>query len=303
MASNTLNILITATSKGLQDAAKKAGSELKATFANGRLAVKAFNEAVGNGHKAMSALSGSMKSLIAGVGMSRIVSGLFDAGTQSQRLGRSFDAIKGAGKAAADELDYVRKTADKLGLEFYGAADAYKGILAASKDTALEGEQTRKIFSAIAEASSALGLSSDQTSGSLLALSQMISKGNVQAEELRGQLGERLPGAFQLAAQAMGVSTQQLNKMLDNGEVLATDLLPKLADLLHQKYGKAALDASNDATQGFNRFKTAWKDLKAEVAKSGFLEAAISTLNRLTQLFKDQEFVGDIKRFAEIALT
>jgi tape measure domain-containing protein len=303
MASNTLNILITATSKGLQDAAKKAGSELKSVFSKGQLAVKAFNETVGNGHKAVSALSGSLKGLLAGVGISRIVSGLFDAGTESQRLGRAFDAIKGSGKEAADELEFVRSTADRLGQEFYGTADAYKGILAASKDTALEGEQTRKIFNSIVEASSALGLSSDQTSGSLMALSQMISKGNVQAEELRGQLGERLPGAFQLAAQAMGVSTEQLNKMLDNGEVLATDLLPKLADLLHEKYGKAALEASQDATQGLNRFQTAWKDLKAEVAKSGFLEAATSTLNRLTQLFKDQEFVGDIKRFAGMLST
>ena len=41
-----------------------------------------------------------------------------------------------------------------------------------------------------------MGLSADQTSGVLLALQQMISKGTVQAEELRGQLGERLPGAL-----------------------------------------------------------------------------------------------------------
>lgn len=53
-------------------------------------------------------------------------------------------------------------------------------------------------------AGSALALSKDQMDGVFLALGQMISKGKVQAEELRGQLGERLPGAFDMAAKAMG---------------------------------------------------------------------------------------------------
>ena len=44
----------------------------------------------------------------------------------------------------------------------------------------------------------------------MLALAQMASKGTVQAEELRGQLGERLPGAFKIAAAAMGVTQAEL---------------------------------------------------------------------------------------------
>ena len=35
----------------------------------------------------------------------------------------------------------------------------------------------------------------------------------VQAEELRGQIGERLPGAFSTFAQAIGVSTAELDDM------------------------------------------------------------------------------------------
>jgi len=60
----------------------------------------------------------------------------------------------------------------------------------------------------------------------------MMGKGKVQAEELRGQLGEALPGAFNLAAKAMGVTTSKLNEMLDKGQVLPEELLPKLASEL-----------------------------------------------------------------------
>src|SRR5690606_22603244 len=51
----------------------------------------------------------------------------------------------------------------------------------------------------------------------------------VQAEELRGQLGERIPGAFATAARAMKVTEVELNAMLKRGEVLAVDLLPRMA--------------------------------------------------------------------------
>lgn len=65
--------------------------------------------------------------------------------------------------------------------------------------------------------------------GAFLALGQMISKGKVQAEELRGQLGERLPGAFQLAAKAMNMTTAELDKFMADGKLTAEELLPKLA--------------------------------------------------------------------------
>ena len=64
----------------------------------------------------------------------------------------------------------------------------------------------------------------------------MISKGKVQAEELRGQLGERLPSAFQLAAKAMGMTTAQLDKFMADGKLTAEDLLPKLGIVQGQSY-------------------------------------------------------------------
>ncbi len=140
---------------------------------------------------------------------------ILDAGIALDSLQRSFVAIAGSQFGAIDFIEYLREESDRLGQSFYDLAPAFRSISAAARGTALEGEPVRKVFSAIVEASTALGMSSDQTSGALNALGQMISKGNVQAEELRGQLGERLPGAFQLAARAMGVSTKELGKMLE----------------------------------------------------------------------------------------
>jgi tape measure domain-containing protein len=241
------------------------------------------------GLRRLKKLALSLPAALGGLSASLIAKSLFDVGAEVEALNRAFVSIEGSAAGAKSSLAFLREEADRLGLEFYESADAFKSISAAAKQTALEGQPVRDIFVGIGEAASALGLSTEQTTGALRALEQMISKGNVQAEELRGQLGERLPGAFQLAARAMGVTTQELNKMLDNGEVLASDLLPKLAKALHEQYGQAALDAADDARQASNRFKTAWKDMQVVVADSGFMDAATDAIKRLTASLKDPE--------------
>ena len=219
--------------------------------------------------------------VLAGISVAAFAKSIFDAGVAMDSMERSFVAITGNSTAASAEMFFLRDEADRLGQSFYDLAPQFKQIAASARGTALEGEQTRKIFSAITEASTALGLSSDETSGALNALSQMISKGTVQAEELRGQLGERLPGAFQLAARAMGVSTQELGKMLEQGQVLATDLLPKLAEELHKTYGAAAETAGMESARAaVNRMSQEWTDLKNNMFHS---ETAVAGINMVTQ--------------------
>jgi len=149
-------------------------------------------------------------------------------GVALDALNKSYKSITGSAQEASKQLDFVNKTSKTLGLSLTVLENSYKNIYAASKNTALEGEEIQRVFHAVVKASAVLGMSADDTSGSLRALSQMISKGNVQAEELRGQLGERLPGAFQMAAEAMGVTTKELNKMLELGQVTAAELLPQM---------------------------------------------------------------------------
>ncbi|MGD8388941.1 MAG: hypothetical protein PVG49_17475, partial [Desulfobacteraceae bacterium] len=59
---NKVEILITATAKGVKATTQKAGNAIKAGYDRGRKAVRAFNDTVGNGHKAVGLLSGSIKS-------------------------------------------------------------------------------------------------------------------------------------------------------------------------------------------------------------------------------------------------
>ncbi|MFD2323133.1 tape measure protein, partial [Delftia deserti] len=204
---------------------------------------------------------------------------LYDASAAAERLriGLDFSSVRGS----AAEIAYLRKTTFDLGLAFDSTAKAYQQFSAAARGTALEGEKSRAIFEAVAKASAVMGLSAENTSGVLLALQQMISKGTVQSEELRGQLGERLPGAFQTAARAMGVTTAELGKLLEQGKVVAEDFLPKFARELESSLGGAAEKAANRLDAAVNRFNTAWEKLKQTAGDSGVSQALAKEMNAI----------------------
>ncbi|MBL8351195.1 MAG: tape measure protein [Burkholderiaceae bacterium] len=181
----------------------------------------------------------------------------------------------------AQELAYLRETTSGMGLEFASTAKSYMQFSAAARETALEGAGVRKVFEAVSKASTVMGLSAAENQGVLLALGQMMSKGTVQAEELRGQLGERLPGSFQIAARAMGVTTAELGKMLEQGQVLSEDFLPKFARQLESELGDSAAKAGERTEAAINRMGNAWERLKQGVAGSGVAEALAGQLTVL----------------------
>lgn len=146
------------------------------------------------------------------------------------RLQMALDTATGSAANGSKAFSFIVDIARQTGLRIDDLADSYKGFAAASRGTKLEGKETERIFTSIVKAGAAMMLSNEQVKGSLLAVSQMMSKGNVQAEELRGQLSERLPGAFNILASEMGVTTAQLNDLLKAGAVLSEDALPKLAN-------------------------------------------------------------------------
>ena len=212
-------------------------------------------------------LASAFKALAAAV----VVKEFIDANVQLEKFERAMVLIKGSTEGAAVEFEYIRELSRKLGLELFTTADAYTSLTAATKGTSLQGQATRDIFEAVSIAMSSLGKSSADTQGALLAISQIVSKGNVSMEELRGQLGERLPGAFQLAANAMGMSTSELDKFVSSGNLTAEVFLPKFAAELKKTFGDVR--DMEGFTASLNRMKNALDESYITIGKSGAFDA------------------------------
>lgn len=216
------------------------------------------------------------------------------AGTEAQiqleKLQKAFSAIYGDDTRGRQQLEFIRQTSSELGQEFYSAAEGAKVFFASGQGTGIA-DQLNDIYTGFTKAGAALSLSSDDMQGIFIALGQVLSKSKVQAEELRGQIGERLPGAFQIAAQAMGMSTAELDKLMSEGKLLAEDLLPKMAQVLDEKYGKAAQGMADTTLGALNALKTAWTDFKAGLVDS---ETAINALNSVRAALEGLTTLGDV---------
>lgn len=154
-----------------------------------------------------------------------------------------FDSLDSALKVVSNDTTLfmerqamLGQISENLGQDLSVVEKNYTNLTASSKGTRLEGQATDDIFKSVVGTMGRLKKPAEDVDRALLAVGQMMSKNTVQSEELKGQLSEVLPGAFNIAARAMGVTTSKLNDMLKNGEVMASDLLPKFAVELEKTF-------------------------------------------------------------------
>ncbi|MEH1777122.1 tape measure protein [Nostoc sp.] len=226
----------------------------------------------------------------------------FKAFVELDRLKTALNFASGGTAGGAQNLAFVRKTVEDLRVPLKASAEGFTQLAAASRNSALEGKGTREIFLGISQASTVLSLSADDTQGSILALSQMISKGKVSSEELRQQLGERLPGAMGIAARAMGLTEVEFTRLLDTGQILSQDFLPKFAKQLQAEFGDAAKDASGNAQSAIFGVQNAFLSLQQGIGE-GVSPAATAGLNVFAVILKGLSSVAKELGFILLGVT
>ena len=120
---------------------------------------------------------------------------LFQGTVAIKRVGEDFESLRASMLVVSDseedagkKMEFVREQAFKLGVDLKTAGKAYLA-LSASSEGAMGEDGVKGLFTSVMSISKAFGMSMDDTKGTFKAFTQMLSKGNVQAEELRGQLG------------------------------------------------------------------------------------------------------------------
>lgn len=125
------------------------------------------------------------------------------------------------------------------------------------------------VFRNVTAAIKASGGTSEDVQGALTALGQIFSKGKVSAEELQGQLGERLPGAVTMFAKATGRTLPQLQKDLEQGTVGLADLMKfVVSDQGLGQFEQRALAVSKSAAEAGARLTTAFNDTKRAIGEA-----------------------------------
>ena len=193
----------------------------------------------------------------------------------------------------SDELDTALGAIERASQDFLvpigEATQQFTKLNAAARASGFTVEQVETVYRGLASANLALGGNAERLNGILLATQQVFSKGKVQAEELRGQIGERLAGAFAEFAKATGRSTKELDKALNDGEVSLKDFVAFAEKMLEKYEDKAKVIADAPENAG-ERLKLAMDNLKKAMGPiltsigNDFTRLAIKAVNALANM-------------------
>lgn len=190
----------------------------------------------------------------------------------------------------AGELEkYFRDTAERMGLELGTIIQDSAKLFVAGKEAKLDSNTVKYIFEQFSGFGQLMGADAETQSGIYKALEQMLSKTTVQAEELKGQLADRLPAATNLFAKALGVSNAELMTMMKDGKVLAADVLPKVAALIEQTYGSNIEKTQKSLVAEQSRLNNAFKDWIRIIADAGVMDNFTALLREVRDFFRSDE--------------
>lgn len=271
-----------------------------------RVAIQAVNAALRNQARAqlnvqgsMSRLIGSFKGLISSyLGLTALIIGVIRLFNEVFNLTRKLDTLDfSMRKVITSEYElaetqiFLADISVRYGGNVLSLTERYIKFRAAAIQSNMTSKDTIQIFGSMTKAAGVLGLRTDETAGIFLALEQMLSKGKVTTEELRRQLGERLPGAFGIMAKTLEVPLSQLDKMLRAGEVISNEVLPKFAVEVEKAYGIETVTKVDTLAAAQNRLKTAWiqfvDELNASPVFTKVLNAIAGGVNKLKGALTD----------------
>ncbi|EFH8676271.1 phage tail tape measure protein [Escherichia coli] len=255
-----------------------------------------------NGDRAASSLdnlsSAAVKTAGAFISFQAVLSAyqrVLEVGLQRASSERSIDFVFG------DQSTQVKKFIQDLtqitGMDTTETQAQFASFGASAKNTmGLEGSE--ELFKNLTGYARLMGRSDEQIQRALTAVSQMSSKGQVMSEELKGQLSEALPGATQAFAKALGLTEKQLFDKMKNGDVKASDALPKFAkELGSQINSRGGWKAIQDSTQTMlGNLKNTWNNSLTDIFKGsedGLQDFTRSLTNLLNALGGSGKSLGE----------
>jgi len=178
-------------------------------------------------------------------------------------------ALRGVTTSAVEYqegLDFIQQTTKEFAIPQEVVTRQFTKLQASVQGAGGNLEDTKVAFNGIVAAVRATGGSLADVDSALTATAQVFSKGKVSAEELRQQIGERLPGAFTLFAESMELTPQELDKALEDGKVSLQDF-QKFAKAIFDRYGENAKVIAEGPEAAGDRLKVALEELNEAVGQ------------------------------------
>ncbi|WIO42466.1 tape measure protein [Klebsiella electrica] len=232
---------------------------------------------------------------------------IMQTGQNFESMMNGLQAVTGDPRKAGQEMEYLQQQALKLGLDLQQTSKDYVKFYASASGKATDG-QIKNLFEGVSQYGTVLGATGEEQSRALLALNQMYSKGTVQAEELKGQLGDALPNAVGIFVKALNkmkgrtdLTEKDLMGLMKDGELLAKDILPFVGDEFKAAAQKGgAFEKSLKSNRvAMMRLQTTMQIAQKNFFDAGFGASLTKTFDGMTTAINNNQ--GAIQTLGEIA--
>jgi len=234
---------------------------------------KNFSLNVGNYRSAFNGIGSSMTSfasafgIIGGAaGLAMVTKDMFEQTKALESLDFALKTVTGTQQNFTETQSFLSRISEQYGGEINTLTSSYIQFYASAKNK-LAGKEIQDIFESISKSAGVLGLSTERQGKAFLALNQMMSKGTIQAEELRGQLSEALPNAMGIMKNAvqvlnpeMKVTEKLIGEMMKKGELLSAEVLPEFARQMEKSYGIENVTKVNTLNASVARLSNGYKE-------------------------------------------
>lgn len=213
-----------------------------------------------------------------------------------QNFRNTLTAITPSSEEFRDSNQLILDLVEKYNVPLQSARDGFTKLYASMQPAGFSGEEIRTLFTGISKAAATFGMSADKVDRVNYAFAQMASKGQVMSEELKGQLGDVLPGAMAIFTEAAGFkgpnAISEFSKALEDGaykgEAMKV-LLTNVGAIMNQEFGPGAEGAARTFQGAMNRMQNSMKLLyeTLEPVAVGFLNAVVVPISNGVKTLTD----------------
>jgi tape measure domain-containing protein len=169
-------------------------------------------------------------SIAGGIGLGFIARDLVQAGAEAQAAETRINALaKSYGETSAVAA-VAAKAASQFALGNVDAKNAVTDLYGRLRPMGVSLKEIETVFFGVSKAAKMVGLSSADTEGVMLQLSQALGSGKLQGDELRSIM-ERMPAVGQAVAKVMGVAASEIKKLGSEGKITTEIMIQAAAEL------------------------------------------------------------------------
>ena len=214
-------------------------------------------EGLGNKVSALGKSMTGLAGIAAQIGAGAAVGGFVKAGVEAERTEKKIKALADGYKETNQLTAFANKAANEFGIGQTKAAQAVSDLYGRLRPMGVSLQDVQKTFNGVNKAALTMNLSTADTEGVMLQLSQAMGSGRLQGDELRSVM-ERLPMVGQAVAKVMGVTVGEIKQLGADG-MITTDVMIKAMEALDQM--------KPPPPDAFKLFQKAMEDLNTTIGQ------------------------------------